>query len=88
MKLDRAQKRQRSHFLRSVATMRLNPIACVGRLACNLTEMTLLFASSSFTTASSAAMIERMAKHYDQYCPVAHSLDVVATAGPCSSSAS
>src|SRR6185503_5582754 len=22
-------------------------------------------------------MIQRMAKHYDQYCPVAHSLDVV-----------
>src|ERR1700730_9941048 len=37
----------------------------------------LLFASHTFTTASSAAMIQRMAKHYDQYCPVADALAVV-----------
>src|SRR5438309_6535269 len=37
----------------------------------------LRFASSTFTTASTAAMIQCMAKHYDHYCPVAHALDVV-----------
>ncbi|MDX6412391.1 MAG: hypothetical protein QOE91_1907, partial [Gaiellaceae bacterium] len=36
-----------------------------------------LFASGTFTTASTAAIIPPMGKHYDQYCPVAHALDVV-----------
>src|SRR3954452_11878243 len=38
---------------------------------------TLLFTSPPFATASSSAMIQRMAKHYDQYCPVAHALEAV-----------
>src|SRR5438876_7668129 len=65
-----------SHFRRSVATMRVQSFR-LRREGLQPNRDALLFASSSFTTASSAGMIERMAKHYDQYCPVAHALDVV-----------
>src|SRR3977135_4300489 len=65
-----------SHFRRSVATIRVQSFRlCREGLQHN--RDSFLFASSNFTTASSAAMIQRMAKHYDQYCPVAHALDVV-----------
>src|SRR5256714_5332320 len=65
-----------SHFRRSVATMRAQSFRFRrGDLQPNRDN--LLSASPTFTTASSAAMIQRMAKHYDQYCPVAHALDVV-----------
>src|SRR5438445_7563604 len=65
-----------SHLRRSVATMRVQSFR-LRREGLQPNRDTLLFASRNFTTASSAAMIRRMAKHYDQYCPVAHALDVV-----------
>src|SRR5436305_12245664 len=65
-----------SHFRRSVATMRVQSFR-LRREGLQSNRDTLLFTSLPFTTASSTAMIQRMAKHYDQYCPVAHSLDVV-----------
>src|SRR5260221_13406385 len=65
-----------SHFRRSLATMKAQSFRFRrGGLQPNIGS--LLFASITFTTASAAAMIQRMAKHYDQYCPVAHALDVV-----------
>src|SRR3954470_8733401 len=66
-----------SHFLRSVATMRAQSFRLRSEARLQTTTDSLLFTSETFTTASSPAMIERMAKHYDQYCPVAHALDVV-----------
>src|SRR5207302_2233155 len=65
-----------SHFRRSVATMRLQSFRS-RREDLQSNRDNLRFASSTFTTASTAAMIQCMAKHYDQYCPVAHALDVV-----------
>src|SRR5258706_4681907 len=65
-----------SHFLRSVATMRAQSFR-LRREGLQSNRDHLLFASRTFTTASRAAMIRPMAKHYDQYCPVAHALDVV-----------
>src|SRR5438552_11100694 len=65
-----------SHLRRSVATMRTQSFR-LRRGGLQHNSDNLLFASLTFTTASSAAMIQRMAKHYDQYCPVAHALDVV-----------
>src|ERR1700730_14711310 len=65
-----------SHLRLWVAAMRVRPFAC-WREDLQSSRDILLFASPLFTTASFAAMIERMAKHYDQYCPVAHALDVV-----------
>src|SRR2546429_7606214 len=65
-----------SHFRRSVATMRVQSFR-LRRERLQPSRGELLFTSPTFTTASSAAMIQRMAKHYDQYCPVAHALDVV-----------
>src|SRR5437667_8457175 len=65
-----------SHFRRSVATMRVQSFR-LRREGLQPNRDALLFTSQTFTTASSAAMIQRMAKHYDQYCPVAHALDVV-----------
>src|SRR6478735_12030850 len=69
-----------SHFRRSVATMRAQSFRLVRKLGSEALQSSrdhFLFASLTFTTASSGAMIESMAKHYDQYCPVAHALDVV-----------
>ena len=37
----------------------------------------MLFASTIFATASSSARIQGVAKKYDQYCPMAHALDMV-----------
>src|SRR5438093_1201248 len=65
-----------SHFRRSVATMRVDSFR-LRREGLQSNRDELLFTSPTFTTASSAAIIQRMAKHYDQYCPVAHALDVV-----------
>src|SRR5436309_6108687 len=65
-----------SHLRRSVATMRVESFR-LRREGLQSNRDRLLFASLAFTTASSPAMIQRMAKHYDQYCPVAHALDVV-----------
>src|SRR5205085_2986853 len=65
-----------SHFRRSVATMRLQSFRS-RREDLQSNRDNLLFASPTFTTASTAAMIQCMAKHYEQYCPVAHALDVV-----------
>src|SRR5438876_946675 len=65
-----------SHFRRSVATIRVQSFR-LRREGLQSNRDSLSFASQAFTTASSAAMIQRMAKHYDQYCPVAHALDVV-----------
>ena len=64
-----------SHLPRSVPTMSVSPFACLGGLQSNRDHLS--FASYPFTTASAAAIIERMAKHYDQYCPAANALDVV-----------
>src|SRR5260370_20564665 len=65
-----------SHFRRSVATIRVQSFRS-RREGLQPSRDSLCFASTAFTTASVAAMIQRMAKHYDQYCPVAHALDVV-----------
>src|SRR5438874_152553 len=65
-----------SHLRRSVATMRVQSFR-LRREDLQSNRDKLFFASLTFTTASSAAMIQHMAKHYDQYCPVAHALDVV-----------
>src|SRR5438093_3474933 len=65
-----------SHLRRSVATMRVQSFR-LRREDLQSNRDKLLFTSLTFTTASSTAMIRRMAKHYDQYCPVAHALDVV-----------
>src|SRR5438093_10258998 len=65
-----------SHLRRSVATMRVQSFR-LRREGLQSNRDKLLFTSLTFTTASSTAMIQRMGKHYDQYCPVAHSLDVV-----------
>src|SRR3989442_1147815 len=65
-----------SHLRRSVATMRVESFR-LRREDLQLNRDKLFFASSTFTTASWIAMIQGMAKHYDQYCPVAHALDVV-----------
>src|SRR5207302_7736553 len=60
----------------SVATMRVESFR-LRREGLQPNRDEFLFASPTFTTARSTAMIQRMAKHYDQYCPVAHALDVV-----------
>jgi DNA-binding HxlR family transcriptional regulator len=39
--------------------------------------MNLLLASSIFATASAGARMQDVAKKYDQYCPMAHALDMV-----------
>src|SRR5258708_21493356 len=65
-----------SHLRRSVATIRA-PSFRLRREGLQPSRYHFCFASIPFTRASSAAMIQRMAKHYDQYCPVAHALDVV-----------
>src|SRR5258706_4414264 len=65
-----------SHFRRSVATIGAQSFR-LRREGLQPSRCHLLFTSSTFTTTSSAAIIGRMAKHYDQYCPVAHALDVV-----------
>src|SRR2546423_7465855 len=65
-----------SHFRRSVAIMGAQSFRS-RREGLQSNRDSLLFASITFTTASSAAIIQRVAKHYDQYCPVAHALDVV-----------
>src|SRR5437868_11882809 len=64
------------HFRRSVATMRVQSFR-LRREGLQPNRDELRFASKFFTTASKVAIIQRMAKHYDQYCPVAHALDVV-----------
>src|SRR5881394_1629574 len=65
-----------SHLRRSVATMRVQSFRlCREGLQSN--RDSLCFASSTFTRASLTAMIQRMAKTYDHYCPVAHALGVV-----------
>src|ERR1043165_644713 len=64
------------HFRRSVATMRAQSFR-LRREGLQPSRDHFCFASKTFTTASSTAMIERVEKHYDQYCPVAHALDVI-----------
>src|SRR5207245_199029 len=64
-----------SHLRRSVATMRVESFR-LRREGLQSNRDTLLFASLTFTTASWIAMIQGMAKHYDQYCPVAHALEL------------
>src|SRR6266853_1849162 len=65
-----------SHLRRSVATIRAQSFR-LRREDLQPSRDNFLFASLTFTTASLTAMIQSMAKHYDQYCPVAHALDAV-----------
>src|SRR4029077_1258037 len=75
--LDRAQERKCQPFA-SVRTSHEFSISFrLRRGGFQPTRAHLLFASATFTTASGRATIQRMAKKYEHYCPIAHALDVV-----------
>src|SRR5262245_51823201 len=66
-----------SHLRRSEATMSSRSFQSRSE-GLQPTRLDLLFASELFTTASGCATIgSTMRKSYEQYCPIAHALDLV-----------